>query len=369
MVKKIKNKNNIVVLKGQVPKMALADVSNVEFFPVFGSLKSGMLSRFDKFSDVYILDIGPSFYNIKATEEILMAMKKYTHKAFHWHDHHPWPEELVEVNKDILNVRKSLSCAQGIEYIRLEKTSRSVILFGGDCDGLLSAVLLAGGDNLKPHVRNTLIAMAGFCDNANFIYSPIATMLHKAVHMTKQIDTKKEIRILLSELLTWAVNDMNNIKRCAPRLMSLVDKYDTEMMASNRAIIGSPIFFINDIVAYNTSNIKWADLSYVCSYAYSKKCKHVLFVNNGGITITTCVDSVDLTKVFNIKGIPHKIFIEKRHMEMQDFFDIIMRLDELSKKTNETQASRPSCYSPDLCSLRYVNKCYSDRSCGFKNNN
>lgn len=328
----MKNKHNITILKGPVPAITKKDIPNVDFIPIFGSLKAGMFSRLGQFSDVYILDIGPSFFNMGATEEVLKNIRTYGIKAFHWIDHHPWPNNITNEFKDILKVKQALSCAEIVEPERIEKTSRTAILYGGDCDGLISAVLLAGGDHIKPIMRKTLVAIAGMCDSANFINSPIATLLHKAVHMTKQGSTSKDLNILISELLTWAVNDMNNIKRCAPRLLSLAKKYDEEMMSTNRKILNSPIFYMNDVIAYNTSNIKWADLSYVCSYAYNQRSKYILFVNNGGVTITTNAKDVDLTKEFDIRGINQKIFLQKKNIALQDLFEIIIKLQEIGKQ-------------------------------------
>jgi len=281
-------------------------------------------------SDIIILDIGQSFNDINETLAVLNEFKHYPMKNFIWIDHHKWKEEILHEFKNILLVQEKDSCAQVVNPDLINSFCRSIIFYDADCDGILSAVLMAAGNKLSQCETNLIIDIATRCDTADFISNRKAFTLHKAVYMARMNEnTKNSFNLILEELLKWALNGMIFTKKIFNYTFELSRLYDENILKTNEEIIEKPIYNDGKIIVFNTSYIQWADLSYVCNYFYNLKFKYVLFVNTSGITINTNDKSKDLTKIFNQCGIKYKIFIVRKENHICDLQEIIDKINTI----------------------------------------
>lgn len=325
----MKNKNNIPILKGHTPKIKEKE-TGVTFSPVYGPLGSGFTRKTKHYSDVIILDVGPNFFKIDNTIELLEEIKLRPMKTFKWIDHHNWPQELIDKYKCLKISNSAESCAELIDTTDLEALSRTIVFYGADCDGLISAALVSMGKSISQEARNELIKIAKLCDTARFTQCKIANILHQAVYMARfNTDSDIMMNSILQEIINWASNKMNN--KCLKLIVNLSKAYDENILPNNIKILNSPIVDFKHIKAFNTAHMAYVDLSYICSMLYQDGCKYVLFMNSGGISINCKAGNIDLTKEFNTCGIKHKVYIPIKNVGIKDLTHIIDRLEDIRR--------------------------------------
>lgn len=325
----MKNKHNISILKTHAPKIKEIE-TGVTFCPVYGPLGPGFTKKTKHYSDIIILDVGPNFFNINKTIDLLEEMKLRPMKTFKWIDHHNWSQELIDKYKCLKISNSAESCAELIDTNDLEALSRTIVFYGADCDGLISAALVSMGKSIPQEARNELIKIAKLCDTARFTEHKIANILHRAVYIARFSETSDEtMNSILQEIINWASNKMN--KKCLKLIFELSEKYDNSVLRNNINLIESPIVNFTHIKAFNTSHMPYVDLSYVCSVLYSGGCKYVLFMNSGGITVNCKAGNIDLTKEFNTCGIKHKVYIPIKNIGIKHLTDIINKLEAIER--------------------------------------
>ena len=140
-IKVLKNKHNIPIVKTN-KRIKEFKLNNIAFSPVYGPLGSGFCNKTKNYSDIVILDIGPSFMDISSTEKLLKEIESYPMKNFKWIDHHNWPKFLTD-KYSCLRVKEKESCAETIKGDEVDFLSRTVVFYGADCDGIISAALIA----------------------------------------------------------------------------------------------------------------------------------------------------------------------------------------------------------------------------------
>ena len=331
----MKNKHNIKIIKIHTPKIKTKELPNITFAPTYGGIKSDIFKISKGYSDIIITDIGPSFNNISETLSVLYKFKTFPMRRFKWIDHHKWPQDIITKYRNYLCVSNSAeSCAELIDMQYIESLSRTIIFYGADCDGMISAALIALGKSISIDIRNELIKIARDCDTANFFNnnSPISMIFHKAVYMARVMENSaEELNKILHEIINWASDKLHNIKKYLSHTYKLMAKYDEVIMKTNQKIISNPIFNTDNIKVFNTAHVPYADLSYICSYLYKIKCKYVLFVNSGGITINSGGNNIDLTKEFDCVGIKHKVFLPNRRLDLGEMFNIILKLERIER--------------------------------------
>lgn len=325
----MKNKNNIPILKPHKPKIKEKE-TGVTFCPVYGPLGSGFTKKTKHYSDVIILDVGPNFFKIDKTIELLEEIKLRPMKTFKWIDHHNWSQELIDKYKCLKVSNSAESCAELIDTTDLEALSRTIVFYGADCDGLISAALVSMGKSISQEARNELIKIAKLCDTARFTQCKIANILHQAVYMARfNTDSYIMMNSILQEIINWASNKMNN--KCLKLIVNLSKAYNENILPNNIKILNSPIVDFKHIKAFNTAHMAYVDLSYICSMLYQDGCKYVLFMNSGGISINCKAGNIDLTKEFNTCGIKHKVYIPIKNVGIKDLTYIIDRLEDIRR--------------------------------------
>lgn len=325
----MKNKNNIPILKPHKPKIKEKE-TGVTFCPVYGPLGPGFTKKTKHYSDVIILDVGPNFFKIDKTIELLEEIKLRPMKTFKWIDHHNWSQELIDKYKCLKVSNSAESCAELIDTTDLEALSRTIVFYGADCDGLISAALVSMGKSISQEARNELIKIAKLCDTARFTQCKIANILHQAVYMARfNTDSYIMMNSILQEIINWASNKMNN--KCLKLIVNLSKAYDENILPNNIKILNSPIVDFKHIKAFNTAHMAYVDLSYICSMLYQDGCKYVLFMNSGGISINCKAGNIDLTKEFNTCGIKHKVYIPIKNVGIKDLTYIIDRLEDIRR--------------------------------------
>jgi len=325
----MKNKNNIPILKPHKPKIKEKE-TGVTFCPVYGPLGPGFTKKTKHYSDVIILDVGPNFFKIDKTIELLEEIKLRPMKTFKWIDHHNWSQELIDKYKCLKVSNSAESCAELIDTTDLEALSRTIVFYGADCDGLISAALVSMGKSISQEARNELIKIVKLCDTARFTQCKIANILHQAVYMARfNTDSYIMMNSILQEIINWASNKMNN--KCLKLIVNLSKAYDENILPNNIKILNSPIVDFKHIKAFNTAHMAYVDLSYICSMLYQDGCKYVLFMNSGGISINCKAGNIDLTKEFNTCGIKHKVYIPIKNVGIKDLTYIIDRLEDIRR--------------------------------------
>jgi len=325
----MKNKNNIPILKPHKPKIKEKE-TGVTFCPVYGPLGPGFTKKTKHYSDVIILDVGPNFFKIDKTIELLEETKLRPMKTFKWIDHHNWSQELIDKYKCLKVSNSAESCAELIDTTDLEALSRTIVFYGADCDGLISAALVSMGKSISQEARNELIKIVKLCDTARFTQCKIANILHQAVYMARfNTDSYIMMNSILQEIINWASNKMNN--KCLKLIVNLSKAYDENILPNNIKILNSPIVDFKHIKAFNTAHMAYVDLSYICSMLYQDGCKYVLFMNSGGISINCKAGNIDLTKEFNTCGIKHKVYIPIKNVGIKDLTYIIDRLEDIRR--------------------------------------
>lgn len=325
----MKNKHNIPVLKPHKPKIKEKEIG-VTFCPVYGPLGPGFTKKTKHYSDVIILDVGPNFFEIDKTIELLEEIKLRPMKTFKWIDHHNWNQELIDKYKCLKVSNSAESCAELIDTTDLEALSRTIVFYGADCDGLISAALVSMGKSISQEARNELIKIAKLCDTARFTQYKIANILHKAVYIARfNSNSDDAMNNILQEVINWASNKMNN--KCLKLVLELAKKYDEVILNNNINLLNKPIVDFVNIKAFNTAHKAFIDLSYVSSILYQDGCKYVLFMNSGGITISCKANNIDLTKEFGICGIKHKVYIPINKIGIKHLTDIINKLEAIER--------------------------------------
>ncbi len=222
------------------------------------------------------------------------------------------------------------SCAELIDTTERESLSRTIVFYGADCDGLISAALVSMGKSISYEAGNELVKIAKLCDNARFIEYKIALALHKAVYIARYNNNSDKImNAILQEVINWASNKLNN--KCFKITFELAKKYDSGILINNNLLMNNPIVDFLHIKAFNTTHIGFIDSSYICSSLYANGCKYVLFMNSGGIAVNCKDDNIDLTKEFKTCGIKHKIYLPIDKINIKDLMATINTLETINR--------------------------------------
>lgn len=305
---------------------------NIVLMPVCnGTIKRIMNDRINgRFSDIYVLDIGPEFNNSQETYDIIDRYSS-ANQNITWVDHHfdNWSEEakLKYSNSKNLILLKTKSCAEIVKHMSFEKLSRNLVCFGTDADGLISAALLCANRYLRDSQKDRLIDIAIKCDTASFYGDSLATNVHKAVYIARLKGTSIQ---LLELLVNMAASNFNK-SRYYNEFMKIVDLYDMTVANANDQITKKnysdhlEYMVHRDVIVYNSENICNADLTYIFSKCYKLGYKIIMVENATFIRVAS--NSYDLKNAFNLtRGMKYKIQLPKSEWPLEKVYNICKRM-------------------------------------------
>ncbi len=301
---------------------------NIVLMPVCnGTIKRIMNDRINgRFSDIYVLDIGPEFNNPQETYDIIDRYSS-ANQNITWVDHHfdNWGEEArcKYNNSKNLILMNTKSCAEIVKHMSFEKLSRNLVCFGTDADGLISAALLCANRYLRESQKDRLIDIAIKCDTASFYGDSLATNVHKAVYIARLKGTSIQ---LLELLVNMAASNFNK-SRYYNEFMKIVDLYDMTVASMNKLITkGHDVMLMDDVnndktIVFNSENICNADLTYIFSKCYKFGYKIIMVENATFIRVAS--NSYDLKNAFNLtRGMKYKIQLPKSDWPLEKVYNI-----------------------------------------------
>lgn len=302
--------------------------TNIVLMPVCnGTIRKIINDRVNsRFSDIYVLDIGPDFNNPQETYGIIERYMRPSQNIL-WVDHHmeSWSEEakLKYTDSKNLILMNTRSCAEVVKHIRFEKLSRNLVCFGTDADGLISAALLCSKNHLNDKQKDRLIDIAIKCDTASFYGDSLATNVHKAVYIARLKGTSIQ---LLELLVNMAASNFNK-SRYYNEFMKIVDLYDMTVANANLVITqGYASLLINDvnnddIIVFNSDNVCNADLTLIFSKCYHLGYKIILVENSTFIRVAS--NTYNLKELFGeSKGMKYKIQLHKSEWDLNKVYEI-----------------------------------------------
>lgn len=299
---------------------------NIVLMPVCnGTIRKIINDRVNsRFSDIYVLDIGPDFNNPQETYGIIERYMRSSQNIL-WVDHHmeSWSEEakLKYNNSKNLVLANTRSCAEIVKHIRFEKLSRNLVCFGTDADGLISAALLCSKNYLNDKQKDRLVDIAIKCDTASFYGDELATNVHKAVYISRLKGTS----IQLLELLVNMAKTSFNKSRYYNEFMKIVDLYDMTVACSNKLIVDTIKTYQSTsneyILSCGSDNVCNADLTYLFSQCYFMNYKIILVENSTFIRVAS--NTYNLKELFGeSKGMKYKIQLHKSEWDLNKVYEI-----------------------------------------------
>jgi len=283
----------------------------------------------NRFTDIYVLDVGPDFHDPQATYGIIDKYMRSSQNIL-WVDHHfeNWSAEaVIKYNaSNNLVLRDTRSCAEIIKDMKFEKLSRNLVCFGTDADGIISAALLCAGNFLNDKQKYRLTDIAIKCDTASFYSDQLATNFHKAVYISRLNGTS----IQLLELMVNLAKANFAKGKIYKELMAIVDKYDEVIAPANRKITsGQDVLLISDVnntdvIVFNSDNVCNADLTYIFSRCYNYGYKIAIVENSTFIRVAS--NTYDLKSLFKLDhGMKYKIQLPKKDWKLNDVYEICRR--------------------------------------------
>ncbi len=290
---------------------------NVILMPVCnGTIKNIIKDRATaRFSDIYVLDIGPDFHNPKETYDIIDCVNRGNKKII-WFDHHFDSWDVLERNmysksKNLVLLRTT-SCAEIMKGVEFEKLSRNLVCFGTDVDGIISAAILCANKYLNDSQIDKLISIARKCDTASFYGDNIAKKVHQAVYIAR---LKGECIQMVELLVNLAKN--NFMGKYLKELTDLVKMYELTVNMQNQLILHTSKYTDNNIAIFNSDNICNADLTMIFSRCYSLGYNIVIVENTKFIRVAS--NKVNLKEIFKLDhGMPYKIQLDKHQWNIED---------------------------------------------------